>query len=91
MFVYFGWYIIPAGHFPQKSLSGNPKIGSLLLLTVRPHPLLPRTRGPPPLYWLGTGKWYLSLMRAPLPYESIAFLTFMRLPLPIDLFDSTTR
>ena len=28
--------------------------------TARPHPFLPLTRGPPPLYWLGTGKWCLS-------------------------------
>ena len=25
----FGWYVIPARHFPQKSLSGNPRISSL--------------------------------------------------------------
>ena len=23
----FGWYVIPAGHLPQKNLSGNPKVG----------------------------------------------------------------
>ena len=28
MFTSFGWDVISAGHFSQKSLSGNPKIGS---------------------------------------------------------------
>ena len=28
MFASFGWYVIPAGHFPQKNLSGKPRIGS---------------------------------------------------------------
>ena len=28
-------------------------------------------------------------MRAPFPYESIAFLVFMRLPLPVGLFGPT--
>ena len=85
MFAFFEWYIIPVGHFPQKSLSGNPRIGSPLLLTARPHPLLPLTHGPPRLYWLGTSKWYLSLVHAPLPYESIAFLAFTCLSLPASL------
>ena len=88
MFASFGWYVIPAGNFPQNSLSGNPKIGSPLLPIARPYPLLPHTRGAPPLYWLGTGKWCLSLVNAPLPYESIAFLAFMCLTLPTDLFAS---
>ena len=30
-------------------------------------------------------------VRAPLPYESITFLAFMCLPLPIGLFNSTAR
>ena len=46
----------------QKSLSGNPKIGSPLLPTTRPHPLITLTYGPPPLYWLGTSRWCLSPM-----------------------------
>ena len=25
----FRWYVIPVGHFPQKSLGGNPRIGFL--------------------------------------------------------------
>ena len=35
----FGWYVIPVGHFPQKSLSKNPKIGFFSLPTIRPYPL----------------------------------------------------
>ena len=34
------------------------------------------------LYWLGTSGWYLSLVCAPLPCESMACLLFMRLPWP---------
>ena len=87
MFASFGWYVIPVGHFSQKSLSGNPKIGSPLLPTAKPHPLLPQTCDPPPLYWLAIGKWCLSLVRAPLSYESIAFLAFIHLSLPADFSD----
>ena len=47
---------------PQKSLSENSKIGSPLLPTAKPHHLIPLTYGPPPLYWLGTGRWCLSLV-----------------------------
>ena len=76
----FGWYVIPAGHFTQKSLSGNPRIGSPLLPTARPYPLLPLTHGPPLLYWLVTNWWCLSLMCASLPCVSMACLLFMHLP-----------
>ena len=91
MFAFFEWYIISVGHFPQKSLSGNTKIDFPLLPTAKPHPLLPKTRGPPLLYWLGTSKWCLSLVHTSLPYESITFLPFMHLPLPTNFFDSATR
>ena len=37
--VSFGWHVIPAGHFPQKSLSKNPRIGFFPLSTTRPCPL----------------------------------------------------
>ena len=37
----FGWHVIPAGHFPQKSLSKNPRIGFSPLPTVRPCPFDP--------------------------------------------------
>ena len=40
----FGWHVIPAGHFPQKSLSKNPIIGFFPLHTARPCPL---THDPP--------------------------------------------
>ena len=41
----FGWHVIPAGHFPQKSLSKNPKIGFFFSLpTTKPCPL---THDPP--------------------------------------------
>ena len=56
----FGWDAIPARHFSQRSLSKNPKIDSLFLPTTRPHPLIPLTRGPPPMYWLGASRWCLG-------------------------------
>ena len=84
IFPFFGWYVIPVGHFPQKSLNGNPDF-SLLPIT-RPYLLLPLTHGPPPLYWLGASGWCLSLVLALLPYESMACLVFMRLPLLTGLF-----
>ena len=43
----FGWHGIPAGHFPQKSLSKNTIIGFFPLPTARPCPLLPLTHDPP--------------------------------------------
>ena len=43
----FGWYVISAGHFPQKSLSRNPRIG--FPLSPPPgHTLLPLTHDLPP-------------------------------------------
>ena len=42
---YFFWgHVIPTGHFPQKSLSKNPRIGFFPLPTARPCPL---THNPP--------------------------------------------
>ena len=38
----FGWYVIPTGHFPQKSLSRNLKIGFPLSPPLN-HALLPLT------------------------------------------------
>ena len=35
----FGWYVISAGHFPQKSPNRNLKIGFFPLPTVKPCPL----------------------------------------------------
>ena len=40
----FRWHVISAGHFPQKSLSKNPRIDFLPLPTARPCPL---THDPP--------------------------------------------
>ena len=80
IFPSFGWYVILTGHFPQKSLNKNPKIGFHLLPTARPYPLLPLTHGPPLLYWRGTSWWCLSLVYAPLPCVSIACLLLIRLP-----------
>ena len=48
--------------FPPKEFEREPKNRIPLLPTARPHPLLPLTHGPPPLYWLGTGRWCLSLV-----------------------------
>ena len=62
IFSFFGWYVIIAGHFPQKSLSGNSRIDFALLPIARPYHLLPLTHGPLRMYWLGTSGWCLSLV-----------------------------
>ena len=80
IFPSFGSYVIPAGHFPQKCISGKRRISFPLLSIVRAYPLLSLTHGPPLLYWLGTSRWCLSLVRAPLPCVSMACLLFMHLP-----------
>ena len=49
----FGWHVIPAGHFSQKSLCKNPRIGFFPLLTIRPCPLLPLIHDPPLLILVG--------------------------------------
>ena len=40
----FGWHVIPTGHFPQKSLSKNPRIGFFPIPTAKTCPL---THDPP--------------------------------------------
>ena len=77
------WVIChPSRIFPQKSLSGNPRIGFPLLPTAKPYPLLPLTHYPPLLYWLGIGWWCLSHVRAPLLCVSKTCLLLMRLLWP---------
>ena len=70
----------PSRTFPPKRLKREPQNRLPLLPITRLHPLLPLTHGPLLLYWLGTSRWCLSLMCAPLPCESTACLPFMRLP-----------
>ena len=48
----FGRYVIPTRHFPQKSLSKNPRIG-FPLSPPPDHTLLPLTHDPPPLVLVG--------------------------------------
>ena len=50
----------PSRTFPQRSLSGNPRIDPPFLFTVKPHPLNTLTYGLPPMYWLGTSRWCLG-------------------------------
>ena len=76
----------PSRIFPQNSLSGNPRIDFPLLPTARSYSLLLLIHGPSPLYWLGTNGWWLSLVRAPLPCVSMAYLLFTCLPLPVGLY-----
>ena len=77
----FFWVVChPSKTFPPKEFEWEPQNRLSLLPTVRSYPLLPLTHDPPLLYWLGTGWWYLSLMRAPLPCVSKACLLLMRLP-----------
>ena len=45
---------------PQRSLSRNSKIDFFFLPIAKPHPLIPLTRGPPFMYWLGTSRWCLG-------------------------------
>ena len=51
----------PSRTFPPKELEWKPQRLSILPITI-PHSLISLTRGPPPLYWLGTGRWCLSLV-----------------------------
>ena len=79
-FCSFGWCVIPAGHFPQKSPRRNLKIGFSPLPIAKPCPL---TSDPWPhrvLYWLGTGWWGLGLARASLPCMSKICMLLMCLP-----------
>ena len=84
-------YPLPAGHFPQKSLSRNPKIDFPFLPTTKPYPFLPLTHGPPHLYWLDTIGWCLSFVRATFPCEFMAYLLFIHLPLPVGFFGLIAR
>ena len=61
--VYFFWMRChPSRTFLLKELEQEPQNRLPFLPTTRPHPFIPLTRGPPPLYWLGTGRWCLSLV-----------------------------
>ena len=76
----FGWYVISAGHFPQKSTSRNLKIGFSALPTAKPCPLTSNPWSHRVLYWLGTGWWGLGLACAFLPCMSKICLLLIRLP-----------
>ena len=91
--VYLFWMRCHPGRtFPPKEFQGELQNRLPLPPNVRLHLLIPLTRGPPPLYWLGTSRWCLSpCMHAPLPYESIAFLALKRLPLPPGLSNSVAH
>ena len=89
--VYFFWLRChPNRTFPPKEFKREPQNRLPLLPTARPHPLIPLTRGPPPLYWLQVGGAW-ALWHAPLSYESIAFLALTRLSLPHSLSDFAAR
>ena len=89
--IFLIWVVChPSKTFPPKELEWKPQNRLPFLPSARPHPLLPLTCDPPPLYWLGTSRWCLSLIRAPLPYEFIVFLAFMRLSLPAGLSSPVT-
>nr|POE79190.1 hypothetical protein CFP56_39914 [Quercus suber] len=72
----FGWYVIPAGRIPQKSLSRNLKTG--LPLSPPPnHALLPLTHDPTMscIGWVQAGgAWALRM------HMSEICLLFMHLP-----------
>ena len=62
-YVYFFWVRChPSRTFLPKELEREPQNRLPFLPTAKPHPLIPLTHGPPPLYWLGIGRWCLSLM-----------------------------
>ena len=79
IFTSFRQYVIPTGHFLQKSLSSNLKIG--FLLSSSPNHafsyLWPMTHHL--LYWLGIGWWCLGLACAPLLCMSKTCPLLMRL------------
>ena len=50
----------PSRTFPQRSLGGNSIRDPVFLPIAKPHPLNTLTRGPPPMYWLGTSRWCLG-------------------------------
>ena len=56
----FGWHVIPAGHFPQNSLSKIPRIGFFPLPTARPCPLI----HDPPLLILARYRLVVPMCRA---------------------------
>ena len=66
--------------FSPKEFEREPQNRLFSLPTIRPYPLLPLTHDPPLLYWLGTGWWCLSLVRASLLRMSKAYLLLMHLP-----------
>ena len=76
----FGWYVISAGHFPQKSPSRNLKIG-FSLSPLPNHALLPLTHDltVPCIGRVQAGE-VLGLARASLPCMSKVCLLLMRLP-----------
>ena len=74
---FFWVHFIPTGHFPQKCLSKNLRIGFFPLPTARPCLL---THDHHFLYWLGIGWWCLGLARAsPSSPVAHAFAVFWRL------------
>ena len=87
----FGWDVILVEHLSQRSLSGNPKIDPLFLLTAKPHPLKALTHDPPFMYWLGTNKWCPSPLCMLHSIWICFFLTFTPFWLPLCLFDSVVR
>ena len=76
----FGWYVISAGHFPQKSPSRNLKIG-FSLSPLPNHALLPLTHDltVPCIGRVQAGE-VLGLARASLPCMSKVCMLLMRLP-----------
>ena len=57
----FGWYIIPAGQFPKKSLIRNPTIDFPPFPTTRSCPILPLSHDPPLPVFAG----YMLVMYGP--------------------------
>ena len=88
---FFGWDPILVGHFSQKNLSGNSHNKPHFLPTIKLHPLKTLTRGPPPMYWLGTSRWWsvpLCMLHSIWICFFLAFTPFLLSPC---LFDSIVR
>ena len=60
-------------------------------MSLWPITLNTLTRGPPPMYWLGTSRWCLNPLCMLHFVWSYLFLAFTPFPLPPCLFDSIVR
>ena len=56
----FRWDVIPTGRFSPKKFKWEPQNKPPSFSLPLEHTLIPLTHGPPPMYWLGTSRWWLG-------------------------------